>query len=406
MKIKKLLNPAIIYSSLILTQFIIWLVFFDLWKSEIPGINEIPKYISSRAAIKYILHIATLLAWFYLGKYLSSSKTSINSYKNKNYSMNIRFITNILSNINIMILIIIHCYILLLIINNNLISLISSSGLQVLSYSTTHNKENYWRIFLNLLIIEGFIESDLYFYSHKKKAKYKLLLIITFSIFDGILLAERMLLIVVIIVSTTIYLKHKVKFSYNIKASRIFACFLILLFILIISEIFRFGVINAIEKKIKLLSLNNITDVIKYLTVAYFGKNVNNAMIIFDSRPTYNFFGTGSQLVMTILNYFKKPNEFTPIINMGPYGTVDMAALIWQDFGVISILIMSILGFMIGFIYEKYVKNDNVLYNFAYSLVIAGTISSIRMNFFLSNFFIIPFIYIIIIKLLYIILYE
>lgn len=406
MKIKKLLNPAIIYSFLILAQFIIWLVFFELWKSDVPGIHEIPKYITFRAAIKYILQIAALLAWFYLGKYLSSSKTSINSYNNKNYSINIRYITSILSNINIIILIIIHCYIIILIINNNLISRISSSGLQVLSYSTTHNKENYWRIFLNLLIIESLIESDLYFHLHRKIAKYKLLLIIIFSIFDGYFLAERMLLMVVIIASITLYLKHEAKFNYNIKASKIIAYFLILLFFIIISEIFRFGVINAIEKKINLFSLNNIIDVIKYLMVAYIAKNFNNAMIIFDSRPTYNFFGTGSQLIMTILSYFKKPNEFTPIINSGPYGTVDMAALIWLDFGVISVLIMSILGFMIGFIYKKYVKIDNVLYNFAFSLVIAGIISSIRINFFLSNYFILPFIYIIVIKLLYIIIYK
>lgn len=382
----------------------VWLIFYAAWKNDIPGLNNISKYATIQSFLKYIVNIISLDAGIYLGNYLSSAKYKNNLNVNNIFSKNVRYITKNLSNINIFILIIIHLYLILYIINNNLYSLIKTSGLQVLSYSTTHNKENYWRIFLNLLIVESYIESDLFFNIHSKYTKYKLLTVIILSLFDGIFLAERTLLIIVLIVIITIYVQSKLGFNYKLKLAIIVKYLIIIFIIIVASEIFRFGIINSVEKRIKLFSLANIFDIIKYLTVAYLGKNFNNAMIILDSTPTYNFFSTGSQVLMAFINLFKKTEIFVPVINIGPYGTVDMTALIWLDFGVLSFFILSLIGFIIGFAYNKFINNSSILSNFTYSLIVPGIILSIRINYFFSNYFIIPMIYILIIKYIYFII--
>jgi|GEM_PF-3488864 len=166
---------------------------------------------------------------------------------------------------------------------------------------------------------------------------------------------------------------------------------------------FFINLFNVFELYSADIILGSIHDLIKDIVYPgnkkYNGKNVNNAMIFLDSKPTYSMNYAGSGLFDPIINFLGQ-KDFIPIHNIGPHGTVDFIGLLWVGWGCFSIIVLALLGFLIGFAYKRFTLFNTLRSDLLYAIIFPGIISIIRINYFFLNLFIYSFILYIIIDFL------
>jgi len=401
-KIKYIIDPVIFVPLLYCLQFIVYLLFFDRFKHDVYLLENIETFLRAESIIKWIL----LFFSFYIGILLGRSykiKFRLNDnafYKATSKGVFLTFIIILLSEI----------FTILKLKSSSLFSGGNLKSFAVLSNVTIQNEEVWYRTFLNFGL---FVVTFYYYYFHffkiinKKKYLRILFYFLTGILFiNALFFSQRQIFIIfiLIIIFTNIRINNSLK--NDISISRIIFFIFIIFVSIIFFELFRYGIFNSSRKGIELFSLENINDIIKYLLVAYISKDVNNALIALSSQPTYNLFSTGSRLIYKIVLIFIKENPYNPIIDPGPHGTLNFLSLIWIDYGYIAFILLPILGLMIGFSYNLYLKDKNFISSFFYSLVFSGVVSTIRINFFFLNIFIYNFILIILSALLYYILYK
>lgn len=404
MKIKTLISPIVITPLIFLSQFFIWLLTFERLKNTVPGLESVSYHLTASAFLKYMLFFGFLYFFIILGFFSIKNIQKLRVRNAQHSAQCIKlsniFLIQIAGLLLLLVLIseIINFYIMWDLLKKPTILFSQGLGLANLAYVTLQDESNWFRTFYNFLPIVVGIYT--YFLSSLPAERYnltkkrlKIKLVISFIVSMMLFLrGARQLTIVILLVFVALYAKYKIGFNKRISIKLILSLVILLLFLIVFSEILRFGVLNATRRDIGLFSLENISDVIKYILVAYLGKNVNNAMIIFDSNPTYSMFGTGSRLIYSIIEKIVSPPQFTPSYYLGPHGTVDFTALIWEDWGWGGLIVVSLIGFLIGFSYKLYlITKTSFFWNLLYSIVYPGIFSCIRINYFFLNVFIYPF---------------
>lgn len=405
MKIKILISPIVIMPLIFLSQFFIWLLTFERLKNTVPGLESVSFHLTASAFFKYILFFGFLYFFIIMGFFSIGNTRNLEIRHNQRSKQCIKlsnlFLIQVADLLFLFVLAseLINFYIIKDLFKNPTTLFSQGLGLAELAYMTQQNESNWFRTFYNFLpIIVGIYTYSLFNLSAKKhrliKKRLKIKLIIAFMI--SIILffrAARQITIIILLVFFALYAKYKLGLNRRISIKLILLLMILLLFSIVLSEILRFGVLNSKKKNIGLFSLENTSDVVKYLLVAYLGKNVNNAMIIFDSKPSYSMFGTGSRLIYGIIKRVVSPPQFTPSSYLGPHGTVDFTGLIWQDWGWGGLVLISLIGFLIGFTYKIYIiTKTSFFWNLLYSIVYPAIFSNIRINYFFLNIFIYPFI--------------
>ena len=396
-KIKYILDPIILVPFLYVVQFILYLLVFDRLKNDVYLLEDVPTFLNLESLLKYM----SLFFVFYIGILLGrifKVRFNLNNllfYKINSKIVFLFFILTLFSE-----------FLILVKLKNEPINVEELKTFAQLTYITIQNEEAWYRTFLNFSIFIGafyFFYFKIFDYKTKKVLLYPFIITILVLLTNAILFAQRQILIVFFIVILLFYLRLRGYLEKRISFLKIIVFISLLFGIILLTELLRYGMFNAFRKNIELFSFENIADVIKYLLTAYFAKDVNNALIALASEPTYNFFSTGSKLLYKIILIFKEEQPFIPIVDPGPHGTVNFLALLWIDFGYLAFFLLPLLGFLIGMSYNLYmnIKGDNFISLFLYSIVFAGILSGIRINFFFLNIFIYNFILILVSILAY-----
>lgn len=404
MKGQRLISPLFIIPILFSLVFLVWIIFFPQFKNEVPGLATVPFYLSASSLFKYVVLFCVFYFFILFGSSFQWYVTNNKNLEYNNEKGKLRYSTfknksfiNYLFFVLFVIVFLLEMYSLIVMFQNYNLSTLVSKGFQQVAYITLQDEENIWRTFYNLLpIVSAFYFRGFFLEQRNKKNK-----IITFLIFlISIRLffsAARQITLIIWLIFFLYFVKYKIQ--NKISVMKLLLILLLLFFLIIFSELFRFGVWNSSTKNISLFSIANINDVTKYIMVAYIGKNVNNAMIFLDSKPTYSMNYAGSGLFDPIIN-FLGPKDFIPIHDIGPHGTVDFIGLLWVGWGWFSIIVLALLGFLIGFAYKRFILFNTLRSDLLYAIIFPGIISIIRINYFFLNLFIYSFILYIIIDFL------
>lgn len=86
---------------------------------------------------------------------------------------------------------------------------------------------------------------------------------------------------------------EKIKFFKTIKY--------LILILLILGEMLRFGALYAVNKGENLLSVDVFIMVIYFLLIAYISSDFNNAMVIFEAESSYQLISTASPFFQKLL---------------------------------------------------------------------------------------------------------
>ena len=395
-KFKHIIDPIFLVPFLYVSQFLLYLIIFERFKYDVYLLENVPTFLNLESIIKII----SLFLTFYVGIILGRSykvKLNIDDFFFYKISSRIIFLF-------FLIFLVVEIFIVLRLRNAG-IDLENIQSFATLSYITIQNEEAWYKTILNIGL---FIGSFYIYFSIKNRKKIILICLFIFIfityLVNALFFSQRQIFIVLIGILSLIYFRINDFHKKHISLHKIILAIVILFAFVIFAEMFRYGLFNSLRKNINLFSIENITDVLKYLLTAYLAKDVNNALIALASEPTYNFFSTGSKLLYKIILIFKEEQPFNPIVDPGPHGTVNFLALLWVDWGYVAFFLLPLLGFMIGFSYNLYLKGRNFISIFFYSLIFTGILSNIRINFFFLNIYIYNFALVIFFTSLYIIL--
>lgn len=396
LKIKHLLSPLNTVIFLYIGQFVIWYLAFINLKDNVYMLDTVPVYITMTSFLKYfvffIIYVIAILFGISIAKYHSYSKD--NFFKRNFLNFDTRLYNKIFSNLGVIFFIISSIAILYNLKNGISIATEMEDFKGMAPISSQLMRESFSKTFINFMTTSNIV--FLYFYLTKKNtsfgklSKKMLIMALFFSLVWGIFSQRTFLIVQLLII---VLFGARKRSNKKISFFKIIMLVLLLFSFIFAFELSREGVLNAIRKNIEIFSLENFFYVITHLLCAYLGKDFNNAMIIFDSRPSYALASTGSNLIQNILYcILGKPLNFSPVIDPGPYGTVNYLALIWLDWGWFGLIIVCFFGFLAGYYYYKYVYSDHISLTSAYMYVLffIGTINSIRVNFFFLNIFIYP----------------
>jgi len=408
-----ILSPLIIVPLVSLSQFFIWLFLFDSLKNVVPGVEGVQFYLSPTPLLRYIVLFSLFYASMIIGSMVHKSHNSAMASSQNLNNIAVAKYKNI---------IILFCDLLLiLVIVSESIAFYAmrdllmqpkvlfsmGQGTAVLAQLTTQNEGNISRTFYNFLPIIIGVYSFLLLANStgvqkKRRNGLKARLFLCFVIAVGLFFrAARQLSLVLFVVWFVIYAKYKLSLKKRIKIRTILLILLIVFSLAIFSEVLRFGVLNSVQKGIGLFSGENLFDVFRYFLCAYVAKNVNNAMIILDSKPTYGMFSTGSQLIYNFILRTVSPSSFTPATYIGPHGTVDFIGLIWIDWGLGSFVILPFIGFFVGLAYRNFISSSKDLFwDVLYAIIYPGLFSNIRINYFFLHMFIYPFLALVLLQLI------
>lgn len=407
MKLRLFFNPFFLIPILHLTQFLIWLVTFSSnLKDHIPGLSGVPYYLTSSAITKYVFFFMIYYISVFIGYKLLKpkirdyipqplKKTEKSIEYNNGYSLSKRGVVSFTADVLFVIVIITELYFLFIakdiLFNPELLLAANTQGLAQVAYITLQNEENLIRTTQNFLPFIAAVFAYIYLNNKylRKKFKFRIILLIIISLFI-FMITGRQLALVVWMILILFTVKYKLGLSRKIKVRIIIALIFGLLVVIILSEIFRFGVLNSSKKGISLFSIENVIDVSKYLLVAYISKNVNNAMIALDSDSVYSPFFTGSRIFYLIFSGIFGTQEYYPVIDPGPHGTLDFMALIWIDWGWLSPIFLCAIGVIIGLAYRMFISSNYVFWDILYAIIYPGILANLRINYFFLNMFIYP----------------
>jgi len=396
LKAKRLISPLFIIPILFSLVFFIWIIFFPQFKNEVPGLATVPFYLSDSLLLKYVVLFCVFYFFILFGFssqwYVTNNKNleynnkkgklRYPKFKNKSFINYLFFVLFVIVSLQ-------EIYTLIVIFQNYNLFTLLSKGFQQAAYVTSQDEENISKTFYNLLPIVSAFYFRRFFLEQKNK-KNKIITCLIFLISIRLFFsASRQITLVIWLIFFLFFVKYKIQKKISVK--KLLLILFLLFFLIIFSELFRFGVWNSSIKNISLFSIANINDVTNYIMVAYIGKNVNNAMIFLDSKPTYSMSYAGSGLFDPIIN-FLGPEDFIPIHDIGPHGTVDFIGLLWIGWGWFSIIVLALLGFLIGFAYKRFILFNTLRSDLLYAIIFPGIISIIRINYFFLNLFIYSFI--------------
>lgn len=269
------------------------------------------------------------------------------------------------------------------------------SGFSKIAYAAREDKSilsTFVNLFPYLVVV--------YYFNKTYKFRNFVLLFIGFSLFIlGFFYSMRVLFVdYIIMLIVLISIKNNVKYG----LTKILLLLLLMIFFMIISEMFRYGVINSVHYNLELFSIKNFSNVVMYLLTAYIGSDVNNSLIYYDSTPSYRLMYSGSPLIYNAINqlgYFN--NNFMTIVPIERHGTINFLALLWNEWGYFAISWILIIGFFIGYSYYQGIKLKNHFWLVVYLILLPAIVFSMRQNYFFQMYIYLPLLVLMGINLFY-----
>jgi hypothetical protein len=223
-----------------------------------------------------------------------------------------------------------------------------------------------------------------------RRAKKWLFTIGCASITHAILFSARMFVVYYVAIIVAAYILNK-PVSYRIRLRTVFKTTGFLAAIIWIGELLRGGLWYSTNNNIGLFTVQTQQYIIDRLVQGYFAADFNNAMVLLDYPPTYQFFSTTpfSHLISNVFDYSSIPNWTSA------FGTVNILGLLWFDSGVFTFAICLLGGAMLGVAYKVAMRSASNISFTSLIFIIAypGIWSMIRINYFAGTIFIIPLVF-------------
>uniref|UniRef100_A0A7V4NGG7 Oligosaccharide repeat unit polymerase n=1 Tax=Fervidobacterium pennivorans TaxID=93466 RepID=A0A7V4NGG7_FERPE len=403
MKAITLVSPFFVGLVLVLFQFFTWILFFPQTKDVVPGLSGVPFYITVSSFLKYVIFyfiyfLSLFVGYSYAGK---TGKTYKPRKNNHDGSYRVKRYMRFLASLMLFAIVLVESVFFREVWNflRNPEQLFTGGGFAQLAY-VTQQSEKWYRTFHNFLpaivaiYTVNFLTTD-----SRKKSSLKIVIFIMVIINVILFLrAARQLVFASVLATLPIFIKLRIGFHKRISAVKIFLVLALIIIALLVSEILRFGVLNAHRKALSLFSWENMMDTCTYILNAYVGKNVNNCMIYLDSSPSYGMFSTGSRVFYKPIYGFFQPSQHILVTEPGPHGTLDFIGLLWIDWGLGAPIVIAFLGFFIGLGYAMYRNHNSIYWDLCYAIIYPGVVSSVRINYFFLNIFIYPLLMILFLK--------
>lgn len=211
----------------------------------------------------------------------------------------------------------------------------------------------------------------------------------------AIFLAARMFFVYYLLVVLAAYLTLR-----KVSAGLILRTFIILVVLLWAGELFRGGAVFAKANELPLTSLEVQAYIWERLVQGYLAADFNNALIVMDCDPSMQLWST------TML---AGPLGLQPTYDQCPgwqsvYGTVNVLALWWHDWGWSALVLAFAMGFVFGALYKlrlaiRQLRPEGLYYFLAFP----GLFSIIRINYFFLTIWVVPFLFLTFVNLTYLI---
>jgi|GEM_PF-3599744 len=400
-----LLNPIFIISLIFGIQFFVWL-FFMPSISNFVGVSN--KFVSYDSILKYILFFALFVTGTLFGKIivLSLSKTNVKAqtddFNEINFYKSVAFIAFLLFLFGEVI------YIRVIFYDPQIIISSLKNGFTVLGNYTHNNTLLGLSSLNNLFLIPTIIWS--YFalsknFSKRVSRKYKNLLFALglIIVLHGLFLAGRMFIVYYFLIlfgSFIIFSDSKIR-------RKILKYFVIIVIILIISifvgEYLRSGILYSKVTGNSIFSSETFNYVSNRLLLAYLSSDLNNAMIILDSKPSMQLVSTAGSIATIVKIFGINFRSYASLpLWTSMYGTVNIFGLWWWDWGWLTIFISFFCGIWIGSIYELMIANSNniSIESMLFLITYPGFFSLSRINYFGLSIYILPLLYLIVVYIL------
>lgn len=376
--INTIINPIYIILITYIFQFLIWIFFFQEAKDLYLVWKEM--YFSLSAILKHIVFVIVFIFAIFFGKSFAK-QISCNTIKYDIFNIKINWFIYIL----IFLFIIGELPILFLIVKH-FSQFIEMAKIKSFTVFTYYFREHKLAI-STLVNVFPLMTILIVFNKHFKNKKFWLLFIGVLIFIQSIFLTARILIIDYLLF---IFLSYAIKYNIKLLIKKLFLFIVFLLLIIMLSEIFRSGILNSIHKNINLFSTENISFVVKYLLTAYIGSDVNNSLIFYDSDPNLDFMYGTSPFIHNIFDsvfHFEKPELIHPIER---HGTMNFLSIFWIGWGYGTIVVTLLLGFFIGYSYFLGIKKRNSFWLVIYLILFPAILVSFRQNYFVQPFVLYP----------------
>jgi hypothetical protein len=188
---------------------------------------------------------------------------------------------------------------------------------------------------------------------------------------------------------------------------KILKYFVIIVIILIISifvgEYLRSGILYSKVTGNSIFSSETFNYVSNRLLLAYLSSDLNNAMIILDSKPSMQLVSTASSIATIVKIFGINFRSYASLpLWTSMYGTVNIFGLWWWDWGWLTIFISFFCGIWSGSIYELMIANSNniSIESMLFLITYPGFFSLSRINYFGLSIYILPLLYLIVVYIL------
>jgi hypothetical protein len=406
-----LIDPVRIIPVIFSIQLIIWLIFMP--ENGNMEIGVAPKFVAFEAVAIYILLFISLWNGLILGKiYINSvqfnSKTvhHLASENTLKFYIRIAGVAILLVGIGELVSV------------RNVIfdaqflkSAINGNGFVVFGAQIRNDSLKGITTLVNLFIVPTTIYGIIAFgrsYPSQLRKKYKKFLIVIglFVLIHSILFAARMFFIYFLLIIIGILI-----LEYRPNSIRFLKILLALILLgsstIVIGELLRYGWQYAVSHEKQFYSFEVINTTVQYLLQAYIASDLNNAMVIFASDPSYQMVSTAQFFKMFISPFFAL--EFYEYGSLplwtSKHGTVNVLGLWWFDWGWASFIIAFFIGFFLGMIYQIVIKKGTLRVSFStlfFLIGYPGFFSISRMNYYGLSIYILPLSYLF---FMYIIIY-
>lgn len=389
-----LTHPGVIVAVLFLGQFAFWFFFMP----EQPTIKSAsPRYDSSSALLQWAVFFIIFEASIILGTLIPVSQ----KYRVALQEGHIRFWWRWALIIMSFALLGELVYIRTFLQNPELFSeLLTRGNLAALGELARSERRVGISSLNNLFLLSTAILAVLSFHPHVPKpwvsrARWWLAGLGLVVVFHAFFLAARMFFVYYLLVVLAAY------FTLKKVSARLFFYILIALAALIwIGELFRSGAAFAKSNQLSLIAPEVQVYTWERLAQGYFAADFNNALIIMSCNPSMQLWST-TMLAgpLGIQAYYDECPGW-----QGVDGTVNVLALWWYDWGWTSIVVAIVTGFVLGALYKLRLAVYHLRpEGFYFLLAFPGLFSILRINFFFLTIWVLPFLFLALIHLTYLI---
>ncbi len=386
MRLKVLLNPLFVIPSLFLAQALFWLLFMP----EVPTIPGVaPRYESEVALLKwfalftpFVIGIATGVMAPLRGTRCTDSAVPV---RTRRYIWRLISVTLLATLLGEMV------YIRDVIANPELLKRGFEEGnlaivgeevrtQRIIGISSLNN------LFILPVALLALIAMDPRAPGGERKRAIKWLWLVgLFTLFHSLFLAARMFMVYFVLVILGAYLLVNSHRRFSLKA--LLSLFVLMIGVIWVGELLRGGLAYARSTSRDLVSVDVQKHIFERLIQGYIAADFNNALVLLDCVPSGSLFSTTAlaSLLKIDASYSDCPNW------KSLYGTVNVLALWWFDFGYWAVLVAGIIGWFIGFSYRIALSSRAFgLSSALYLIVYPGLFSILRINYFGLSIFLLP----------------